>query len=283
MQIEHPTERLTRRFPVLSPQLQRAARFVLDHPAMVASRSMRAIAREAGVPHATMARLANEIGHRAFSELQQHYRDDLAPPAHSYAGKAQDWQQAAARSDQTLRASQRDVLAELHGATEPAAIDCAAKLLLAARKVTVAGLLSSFAFAHYLHYTARMMFDSWRLGGAGRSGLADEIADLGAQDALIAIALHPYARETVEAAKIAKAQGAKLVAITDHRTAPIAAMADQLLLVPTDGPQFFPSHVALTAIIEELVAVLAAKAGKQALDRLSRVEETRRSLQQYCA
>ena len=46
----------------LSPQLRRAARFVLDNPGEVATRSLRHIAQTANIPAATYSRLASAVG-----------------------------------------------------------------------------------------------------------------------------------------------------------------------------------------------------------------------------
>ena len=49
-------------FDLLPPQLQTAARYMLDRPDDVALLSMREQARRAGVPPATMTRLAKRLG-----------------------------------------------------------------------------------------------------------------------------------------------------------------------------------------------------------------------------
>ncbi|MGH7879602.1 MAG: MurR/RpiR family transcriptional regulator, partial [Candidatus Binataceae bacterium] len=49
-------------FEQLPPQLKEAARWVIDHPADVALLSMREQARRAGIPPATLTRLAQRLG-----------------------------------------------------------------------------------------------------------------------------------------------------------------------------------------------------------------------------
>ena len=52
---------IARCYPDLPPRLQRAARFIIENPDQIAVRSMREIARRAGVAPATMVRLARAI------------------------------------------------------------------------------------------------------------------------------------------------------------------------------------------------------------------------------
>lgn len=56
------SELLVERFETMPPQLQVAARFVLDDPQGVALMSMRKQASQAGVSHSTMMRLARWLG-----------------------------------------------------------------------------------------------------------------------------------------------------------------------------------------------------------------------------
>ena len=46
------TDRLTRAYPTLSPQLKRCAAYILEHPSEVATLSMRQVAARASVPPA---------------------------------------------------------------------------------------------------------------------------------------------------------------------------------------------------------------------------------------
>ena len=56
------TDLILDRFPSLSPQLQVAARFVVDHPNEVVIGSMRTLAERAQAQPATFVRLAQQLG-----------------------------------------------------------------------------------------------------------------------------------------------------------------------------------------------------------------------------
>src|SRR5258708_9954595 len=60
-------------FDILPPQLQTAARYMLDRPDDVALLSMREQARPAGVPPATMTRLAQRLGLEGYDQEREHY------------------------------------------------------------------------------------------------------------------------------------------------------------------------------------------------------------------
>src|SRR6516225_12382026 len=73
MRQESLSNQIVETFAGMSPQLQTAARYVLDRPRDVALLSMREQAREAGVQPATMTRLAQRLGLSGYEEIREAY------------------------------------------------------------------------------------------------------------------------------------------------------------------------------------------------------------------
>jgi choline dehydrogenase-like flavoprotein len=69
-------------YPNLSPQLRRAAHFLIDRPDEIAFTSMRQLADRAGVQPATMVRLAQAIGFEGYEALREPFRDIMAESRH---------------------------------------------------------------------------------------------------------------------------------------------------------------------------------------------------------
>src|SRR5260370_14151676 len=82
------TRRIVEAFDALSPQLQTAARYMLDRPDDVALLSMREQARRAGVPPATMTRLAKRLGLEGYDEVRALYAGAVRDGTLGFAGKA---------------------------------------------------------------------------------------------------------------------------------------------------------------------------------------------------
>ena len=81
---------LLQQFDHLSPQLQTAARFVVDHPNDVLIRSMRQVAELAGVPPSTLVRLAQHLGYAGWPALKDDFAQSLGlEPSQGYADRAQ--------------------------------------------------------------------------------------------------------------------------------------------------------------------------------------------------
>src|SRR2546421_3925827 len=77
-------------FDGLSPQLQEAARWVIDHPADVALLSTREQARRAGVAPATFTRLAQRFGLSGYDEVRKLYGEAVRQRPESFRGRAQE-------------------------------------------------------------------------------------------------------------------------------------------------------------------------------------------------
>jgi len=75
-------------FDTLPPKLQLAARYILDRPDDVALLSMREQARHAGVPPATMTRLAQRLGLDGYDAVRALYAGAVRDGTLGFAGKA---------------------------------------------------------------------------------------------------------------------------------------------------------------------------------------------------
>jgi DNA-binding MurR/RpiR family transcriptional regulator len=279
------TRPIVEAFETLSPQLQLAARYVLDRPDDVALLSMREQARHAGVPPATMTRLAQRLGLDGYDAVRALYagavRDgtlDFAGRAGAgFAGKAGAQVEAQKlRGERALAADMVKALGQqIARLAEPAALDrlvAAADRLHKARRVYCLGLRSCHSAAWHFHYMLSLLGDKTvMLDDAGGTGL-DALRDAGAGDVVLAASVEPYARATVEAARYAAGEGVPVVALTDSEVSPLAQLASATILVATESPSFFHSMTPLLAVTEILAALVAGRSGQKALAALGRTE-----------
>jgi DNA-binding MurR/RpiR family transcriptional regulator len=278
---------LTEGFGSFSPQLQRAARFLIDHPREVGVQSMRALAGKAEVHPNTLVRLAQQIGFEGYDELRERFRDFVVADGLGGFGDRARWLQRLGGEG-----GAGAVMAEMAGATtanleamwrrqSAEELEAAAEAILSARHAYVLGLGAAENLAHQFWYVARMGFD--HVFPIPRRGALpiDDVAMAGPEDLLVALTFQPYRAETMDAVRLARSNGCKVLGITDSATSPLARMADRSLIAPTHTPQFFPSHAAVAALLEALVAILVARAGDEARARIERFHEKRREAGAY--
>lgn len=279
-------DRLTRAHPNLSPQVRKAAAYVLDNPGDVATLSMRKVAAAAQVPPPTLPRLAQVLGFETYDSFREVYRRQLQERTVGYSEMADQLQR---RQDgdgmavllSAFRQASLANIEHLFAAIESDLIGEVAEKLIAARRVYVAGMQASFAYANYFQYVGYMARPNWVLARNRNGVFADGVVDMGRDDALVAIAIQPCARDTIRLAQMAQERGTTVVGVTDSRTTPLAARSDIVLAVPTRSPQFFESYVSTTALLETLIGFVVAKSGQDAVENIDRVELCRRELGEY--
>lgn len=281
MPLMDPSSRITDAFDSLPPQLQAAARFVLDHPDDVALLSMREQARRAGVPPVTMTRLARQLGFGDYQEFRDLHASALRrspPPRSGFSDRAGSLQQnQKLKGDAALAAQIGWTMAEHvatgHDDTGIAAMTEAARQIEKARRVYFLGLRSCHAVAFHANYVYSLFRDNGLLlDGAGDTG-CDALRHAGAEDVLLAISVAPYATATIErTAYAANEKRVGIIALTDSKVAPIARHALTSLVVPTGTPSFFHAMTPAFAVAETLIALIAARAGTKALTAIRNSE-----------
>jgi DNA-binding MurR/RpiR family transcriptional regulator len=265
-------ERIQAAFEQLSPELQRAARWLSDHGVSVVTQSMRRSAQSAGVAPATMTRLAKALGYSGFEAMREPAVQDAFAQASDFVSKAAT-QQAHKSEGASLCAQlgQQHLLNVESVLRRNALVDLesAADLLLSADKVAFLGLRAAHGIAFHMHYTCRLLRPQVLLMGDHAGTMGDELWSLGPQDMLVAVGQSPYTRATVQLAAQAKEQGCEVLALTDSALGPLALGASRHLLFDAGSPSFFHSLTGAQALVETLVALMAARGGEAVMAHLT--------------
>lgn len=279
----------------LPPELQRAAHWVVAHPAEVGLWSMRRQAQALGVAPATMLRLARAVGYASYEDFRQPFQQALAGKSQpGLRDRAAALQAAAgepaAPGHDVLTDYQIQAMASVCAMNPPSAFDAAVQTLLESRQVGFLGTRSAFGIAFQMRYAYQLVRrNSVLIDGMGGAP-AEQADNLGAGDALIVISQAPYPTATVQLARQAAQRGVALIALTDDPLSPLAVDARHTLrFAPPDrdgvqaqparqGPgSFFHTTAGLLGLAEHLIARLTARGGDEVLNRLTEVEQRLRT------
>jgi DNA-binding MurR/RpiR family transcriptional regulator len=272
------TEQIIQAFDTMSGQLQTGARYVLERPRDVALLSMREQARQAGVQPATMTRLAKHLGMDGYDEVRELYAAAVRDGDLGFAGKAGvQLVSQKLKGDKALAADMlKSIGAQIDRLTTPEGLErlvSAARALASARRIYCLGLRSSHSVAWHLHYVLTLVGErSIHLDGIAATG-TDGLARAASRDVLLVASVLPYTRLTVELAEYAVERGMAVVAITDSEVAPLAQIAQHVVIVPTDSPSFFHAMSPAFAVAEVLGAIIAGRGGDDALATLKHTDE----------
>ena len=261
---------LSRAYPGLSPQLQRIATFVLEHPQDMALDTVAKLARGAGVQPSALVRFAQALGYDGFSELQRVFRGRLversnnAPGLHNYRQRI-----AALRAEQGSKGVLARFVADgiaslehLHEHVSPADLGAAVRILAGAKTIYTLGQRRSFTVAYYLAYGLTQLDLNAQLLDSPGGMLRDRAELIGPKDALICMSFKNYTQEVVEVAQACHARGVPVIAITDNALSPLARNARVCFQIEEKTSKPFRMLVAPMCLAQALVVALGEQISK---------------------
>ena len=101
-------------------------------------------------------------------------------------------------------------------------------------------------------------------------------------DTLLAFFRHPYAKLTLQVAKLFKAQKSRIILITDSDFSPLAHLADAQLVVSSEGLSIFHSFTAVTALLESLTIAALQFFEDGIYDRFEKAEKLLADFETFC-
>lgn len=232
-----------------SPSLSRVGQWIAAHPIQAISRSAEEIADLTGTSVAAINRFSRAAGFDGFGHLKallgEQLQSAVDPVRKLDAGAAN-------------RPRPAVDTAALHAAGSGPEVQRAAGRLLKARQVWMLGMGASSHLAGYavhalMPYLPRVDAVA---GEGGTEEAARRLARCGPGDVLVAISLPRYSRDTVLLTGFARERGVRVIAITDARTAPIAALCDTFLQAPSEHDVMPSSALGALAVIEALAAAV---------------------------
>jgi len=277
---------LTDELASLTPQVRKAAAYVLENPNEIGVSSMREIAEAAAVKPNTLVRMARIVGFDGYEDFRRPFREEIRQGRDSFPDRAR-WLQSLAKGGKLreLNASMAGVaianIERLYLDSDSENLKAAADSIVQARATYVLGVGIANAFARNFAYLAGMAVDNVTDIPRDGSLPVDGLLQADRRDVLVAMTFKPYRREVVEAVEMAVRQGVAVIGISDSPACPILAEATHRFVIPTETPQFFTSTVALAAFLETLMAFVVADADKAAIANIERFHERRQALGVY--
>ena len=218
-------------------------------------------------------RYAAELGYRGYPELQTALKESIRGSLTSL--QRMEMAHAATGADAFARSMHADMenIKKTLAETDASTFDTIAEKLIGARRIYVIGARSSLSLAIFLDFYLSQLFDDVRLVQIALGGeVFDRLLSVGEEDVIVGISFPRYSRRTVDALDYSRKQGAYVCAITDSAHSPLVPLADTAVFAHNDNEGFVDSLVAPMAVVNALVAAIAAKRPKESAARLSRLE-----------
>lgn len=244
-------ERLRAGLDGFGPRDRTIARHFIDHAEELPFLSAGEIAEVLGVSGAAITRFSQRVGFEGYPHLQRLIRRDLRAtlgikqPGRQDAVVADYWASEHSNLDGLTAISEEHLLA-------------AARVIAQARQLWIVGSRASYGVS----LIAESLLSSFRprvLAHAADSlaSRPESLLEMGPDDAALVYTMRRYSRATTRVTGTLKAQGVRVVLLTDQGASPLAKVADQCVRIPTQGSEVIASvapFVSLTGLIASLVA-----------------------------
>ncbi|MFY0309057.1 MurR/RpiR family transcriptional regulator [Leisingera sp. D0M16] len=279
-------ERLTEEWDALTPEAQKAARYVLENPADVGVSTVREIAEAANVKPNTFVRMARQVGFEGYEDFRAPFREAIRKGGVSFPDRAR-WLQDISKSGELgglyadmVGAAIRNI-EETFAGIDADGLEAAAQAIWQSRQVFTLGVGVNNANARNFTYLASTGMKQFHAIPRPGSTAVDDLAWADSQDVLIAMTCKPYRAEVIEAIRIAREQGVTIVGISDSPASPVVLNADHGFVVAADTPQFFPSSVSTIALLETLLSFVIAVSSEEIVERVEKFHKRRHQLGLY--
>ena len=279
-------ERLTEEWDALTPEAQKAARYVLENPNDVGVSTVREIAEAANVKPNTFVRMARQVGFEGYEDFRAPFREAIRSGAASFPDRAR-WLQDIRKSGdlgglyaEMVEGAIRNV-EETFAGIDAQALNAAAEAIWASRQVFTLGVGVNNANARNFTYLASTGMTQFHAIPRPGSTPVDDLAWADERDVLIAMTCRPYRTEVIEGVRIAREQGLCVISLSDSPASPIIRAADHGFVVAVDTPQFFPSSVSTIALLETLLSFVIAVASDEIVERVKKFHHRRHQLGIY--
>ncbi len=214
-----------------------------------------------GVSESTVVRFAMELGYEGYPKLQKALQEIVR-------GKLTSIQRMEVSANRLNEKNiLRDVLMsdiekirltidEIDDESFNRIADC----ILAARRIYILGVRSSFTLASFLWFYLNFMFENVTLVSTySSSQMCEQMFKAEPGDVVIGMSFPRYSRSTVKAIQFVKNQGATVVTLTDSILSPLSGYADHIIIARSDMVSFADSLVAPLSVINALIVALGMK------------------------
>jgi DNA-binding MurR/RpiR family transcriptional regulator len=267
-------ERMQQAEPRLSPRRRKLLWSIVDSAEDTYYLSSRELARRYGVDAATIVRTTQVLGYEQFadfiSDLRSHFVTRITP-YRMMRSAAREHRSVEAHVQHSLETDRANFDAMCEN-LPPERIVELARRLDKAQQIVVVGVDLAYSLAWFLAYGLSWLGLRAEAPVGSIGNLQHRVRTLGSRDVVIAASFGRCLRESVEAARTAREQGAWTFGITDADNSPIARVCHDHWVIPVTNPSFHGSYVAPMAALNALQVAYAHVQSKRSLEHLKEID-----------
>ena len=267
-------ERIDNAQPRFSKGQRAIAAFIRENCDKAAFMTAASVGKTVGVSESTVVLFAVEIGLDGYPQLQKELQETVRNRLTSVQ-RMEVANQRLGGADVLGKVLQTDIetIRRTLEITDNQTFSNAVRDIIGARKIYLMGVRSASALAAFMnHYFTHIFPDVRNIDTASTSAIFEQMLRIGPDDVFIGITFPRYSRRTLKAALFARKSGAKVIAITDTFSAPIAGVANHILVAKSDMASFVDSLVAPLSLINALIVAIGIEKSADVAETYARLE-----------
>lgn len=257
------------------------AEYVLRNIGEVSFMTVAELAKALDVSDTSIIRATRAMGYAGFSDfqrsIQQELRQKMQNLDNPMSPKGRFLSKSARRDKENLTAQGLSVvMGHLNALMENNSREKLEKtidILVGSRQKFICGYRGSAAVLYFFGQKLRQFLPMVHTLTTGDSEMIERLADISSKDCLFVCSFPRYNHMVMQASDMARRAGAKIIALTDKVTSPLAQHTDVSLLAGVDFPGFCNSYVAPLFICDLLLLLLSEKINMESNSKADLIEE----------
>ena len=259
----------------MSKGQKKIAEYITYHYDKAAFMTAAKLGNTVGVSESTVVRFATELGFNGYPEMQRALKESTSNRL-TAVQRMDVMNDHLSGEDVVSRVLNFDIeqirktLEEIDRDEFERTVD----ELSQAKSIYVIGARSAAVLARFIVFYFNIMIDNCKIiHTTSTSEMFEQILNIGEGDIMIGVSFPRYSKQTVKAFRYAHENGAKVIAITDSKSSPLAPYADHLLLAHSDMASFADSIVAPMSLINALISAVGMKKQQYVAKNLEHLEK----------
>lgn len=269
------------RFAKLTKLEKTIAEYVLKNIGEVSFMTVAELAKTLDVSDTSIIRTTRAMGFSGFSDfqrsIQQKLRQEMQNLNSGLSPKGRALSKSAERNKDNLPLQGLGfVMDHLNAVMENNGrekLEKTVDILAGSQQKFICGYRGSAAVIYFFAQKLRLFLPMVHTLTTGDSEMIERLADISSADCLFVCSFPRYNHMVMQASDMARRAGAKVIALTDKVTSPIAEDTDVSLLADVDFPGFCNSYVAPLFICDLLLLLLSEKINMESNKKADLIEE----------
>lgn len=249
-------------YPQLSKSHKKIADYILENYEKAAFYTAARLGQETGISVSTVVRFATHLGYDGYPEFQRALQETIKRKLTSTQRMevAGEEMTNGELLDSIMRRDM-EMIKETQHIVSRTDFDQSAQAINQAKHIYIIGVRSAASLASFMYFYFRQVYSEVRLITTNSSSeMFEELFRIGPEDVCLVATFPRYSNSVYKMSLYAHEKGATLIAITDNTNAPIASIADHLLIAKSTMASYIDSLVAPLSLINALI--LAASGGR---------------------